>query len=627
MVVSVWATNLTIHGGSIAYSVSYGAPPFSITLNGSSVTSDLPTGTYEWLVTDSLGCSETGEIFVPSNSTCGDEQCDTREDCWNCARDCGLCVPAAPAHESLRAFANSSNTIVLTWAAPPTILNGSLPFVWNLQIKNSTAENFSSIYKGNLTRFVVMDLANNTVYYFRVAAGLPYANVTWGNFSPVSNFSTTGPPAAPQLKLKEHGRDFLLVIWDPTFDGGLPVSYYSVSLSNTTEGPWEKVTIAPNQTLSAMYTKLQPNETFYFKTETQNVFFKSVVVSTSFATDPAMCGDQVCDPNETCSSCFYDCGACSYPPCQGNPECSGNGECVQGICVCTGVWYGPSCSNNGTVPIQVTANSSTAVITDPATLISFSVVLLQISEVDIYGNTMKSYNLSDFASSAIEESVIYSNSVALQKRVNISLPNGAFLEVSLIEFSSATNYSFANLTVPIPEHGIKYLIYIQNWPFMNIRNKLQVRMQTDGFSKNPSSACGPDSENSFDGSTNLLWFKLNIDGISLYATFVQATEVDKKYGKVSFSLLDNYIVISVPSFWEYAIIDPIYSVLVDVQSKGSNNDCDFGKIHVKKGVSEKIVGGVVGGVVGTAIVLAISIFLVKMWHRKQWRKKFKQMYS
>eukprot|EP00026_Physarum_polycephalum_P019652 Phypoly_transcript_21771.p1 GENE.Phypoly_transcript_21771~~Phypoly_transcript_21771.p1 ORF type:complete len:182 (+),score=17.75 Phypoly_transcript_21771:90-635(+) len=175
-----------------------------------------------------------------------------------------------------------------------------------------------------------------------------------------------------------------------------------------------------------------------------------------------------------------------------------------------------------------------------------------------------------------------------------------------------------------PENGIKYLIYIQNWPFMNIRNRLQIRMQTDGFSHNPSSACST-SENSTDGSTNLQWFKLNFDGVSLYATFAQDTEVDGKYGKVSFSLSGNDIVISLPSFWEYAVVDPVYSVLLDTQIE-QIGECDFGKIRKNRNL-KKIVGVAVGGVVGVTVIIAVGILLFKIWHQKQWQKKFKKVYS
>lgn len=62
-----------------------------------------------------------------------------------------------------------------------------------------------------------------------------------------------------------------------------------------------------------------------------------------------ICGDGICDEDESCSSCFFDCGgSCGYGACPGTPECSGHGSCVNGLCSCNDInWNGPACELNG----------------------------------------------------------------------------------------------------------------------------------------------------------------------------------------------------------------------------------------------------------------------------------------
>ena len=61
---------------------------------------------------------------------------------------------------------------------------------------------------------------------------------------------------------------------------------------------------------------------------------------------------------------------------------------------------------------------------------------------------------------------------------------------------------------------MKLTIKVQAWPFANIRNHLELVIQTDGNSTDQNSC--PQTQSSADGSNNLQWFKLNVDGVSLY---------------------------------------------------------------------------------------------------------------
>lgn len=68
------------------------------------------------------------------------------------------------------------------------------------------------------------------------------------------------------------------------------------------------------------------------------------------------------------------------------------------------------------------------------------------------------------------------------------------------------------------DNSVKYMIKVESWNFASSRNRLQIIMQNDGNSQNVEDNCVR-TQSSVDGSNNLLWFNLNIDGVSLYLKY------------------------------------------------------------------------------------------------------------
>lgn len=91
----------------------------------------------------------------------------------------------------------------------------------------------------------------------------------------------------------------------------------------------------------------------------------------------------------------------------------------------------------------------------------------------------------------------------------------------------------------VTDNSIKYMIKVQSWPFFGARNRLQLIMQADATSSNNANGIllfiltvflfllimilldclGLVADYSVDSSNNVQWFKLNIQGVSLYPLF------------------------------------------------------------------------------------------------------------
>lgn len=69
----------------------------------------------------------------------------------------------------------------------------------------------------------------------------------------------------------------------------------------------------------------------------------------------------------------------------------------------------------------------------------------------------------------------------------------------------------------VPDNSLKYMIKIESWPFSSNRNYLQIVMGTEGTSQNEDECLN--TETSADGD-NVQWFKINIEGISLYPILI-----------------------------------------------------------------------------------------------------------
>eukprot|EP00026_Physarum_polycephalum_P000643 Phypoly_transcript_00644.p1 GENE.Phypoly_transcript_00644~~Phypoly_transcript_00644.p1 ORF type:complete len:358 (-),score=56.53 Phypoly_transcript_00644:121-1194(-) len=282
-----------------------------------------------------------------------------------------------------------------------------------------------------------------------------------------------------------------------------------------------------------------------------------------------------------------------------------------GICECEKSYGGPDCGFHGNIGIEVFRNASTIEIGVPTANITFYVGVKEIREIDIDGKIVSSHELGATQFNYSTENITLSdNSTATQISCNTTFPNNAKIIIANIFFPNSTKYPFAGQTIRVPDQSLKISIVLQDWPFQTLQNRLQVVLRThDDSAQNVSSK--NDLTSSKDGSQNVQWLKLNVDGISLYTTFVEDIVKDGQISRASFSLdSDSNIILSTPSFWQQVEIDPVYTVLVDPRSGASCEDCGNKKRGGLK-ISGKLIGGVVGGVSAATIILCVALFIIR----------------
>jgi len=198
-----------------------------------------------------------------------------------------------------------------------------------------------------------------------------------------------------------------------------------------------------------------------------------------------------------------------------------------------------------------------------------------------------------------------------QWMLNATLDNGANLEIYIWQFTSDTSINFANSSVACPANTIKLGLQIQNWPFRNTRNSLEVVLDSQARTNSGISCNQTDSQSDENG--NLRWFTINIDGVIMYGQFLDKAELDGAVRVITFQLdkENNVVTATIPHFWDYAVIDPSYAVLIgDVASTCASTGLTVSTIL--------IIAIVVPVVVLAIIVVAWFLLLNKRFYT--WRK-------
>eukprot|EP00026_Physarum_polycephalum_P000833 Phypoly_transcript_00834.p1 GENE.Phypoly_transcript_00834~~Phypoly_transcript_00834.p1 ORF type:complete len:1260 (+),score=134.49 Phypoly_transcript_00834:229-3780(+) len=313
-----------------------------------------------------------------------------------------------------------------------------------------------------------------------------------------------------------------------------------------------------------------------------------------------ICGDMSCDVTngETCATCFEDCGPCS-PEC--NPSCGEHGTCVNGFCQCSGNWTGPSCSTAQSNPIQINvarSHPAVAMISSDSfgTKQQFTLSINKIVELDSENATVTEISARRL-NFTLSESVNGSNRVFNFSAV---LENRAILYVLVYQFENcSTTVNFANTRTAYPPNTVKLSVRVRGWPFMGVTNSLGIVLNSP-YTENATShvSCVNHQE---DESGNLRWFMVSINGTALYGQFLDRAVADGRIRKVTYQLGRNTTAITaiIPHFWEYADMDPDFSVLLG----DKNGKC----VNGKKTHDMKALKIVVPLVLGLALVACIII--------------------
>eukprot|EP00026_Physarum_polycephalum_P001653 Phypoly_transcript_01655.p1 GENE.Phypoly_transcript_01655~~Phypoly_transcript_01655.p1 ORF type:complete len:1042 (+),score=102.30 Phypoly_transcript_01655:424-3126(+) len=407
------------------------------------------------------------------------------------------------------------------------------------------------------------------------------------------------PPSSPIRKA--YSRSYMTVSWTPpSYNGGFALDFYTLFISAANFSQSLNITFPTNT-----YTLLGLNMStaYRFKVISHNAigYSNASAESLYFTADP-FCGDNICDGSESCDSCNLDCAVECSSSCE---EC-GHGTCDRGLCKCESGWAGPSCNTQDTAPINIDPNSTSPVIVVPTSNIQFSISFTSISEIDYSENILISY--------ALQLQNISLNKTENGFHYTITLPNSATLVILIAVYNNTTDIIFANKTISVGANSLKYTMTVANWPFTNLQNKLQIVMSATGNGSTKKNC--ESTQTSQTGDSNLRWISVNYNGDTLYGTFIEYAQIDQDARNVQFKYTgSNQVAVIIPHFWDRAIFDPSFQVLLGYDSKNCNTK--------HKNIAGKVVGGVVGAVVGVACIVGAGLY----WKFHQKRKRLYRMNS
>jgi len=190
------------------------------------------------------------------------------------------------------------------------------------------------------------------------------------------------------------------------------------------------------------------------------------------------------------------------------------------------------------------------------------------------------------------------------------LPNKAGANINISTFASDTTVPFADQSVNVSRGSVKYTLSVSQWPFALISNQLEIGIDSQAQSNNGDDDCEVTNPN-IDSSDTLRSITLSINGYTLYGRFLDTAIIDGVVQRVQFSYdsSSSETIATVPHFWDSAVFDPDYQVLLDPNIGGCNKH--------SKNITGKVVGGVVGGVVGLALIVAIIMFFFVKRHERE----------
>ncbi|KYQ92870.1 hypothetical protein DLAC_05458 [Tieghemostelium lacteum] len=324
--------------------------------------------------------------------------------------------------------------------------------------------------------------------------------------------------------------------------------------------------------------------------------------------------------------------------CKGSPQCGGptNGECTSNGCVCIPPWIGLDCSSQQ-IPVPLPTVDPTAPSTEgeyelpgsggETTTLRSLVSIVALKELTFKNEPVATYNFTEWLFTNI------STNATIEYLYSTKIDNYTQINVTVTWFTKETDIEFANQVIHMLPSTIKYRVDISPYHFNSTLNTLQLVMSASiTTSTSESDAC---SLKEYDEDNDYQYVKLQVDSNSLYGRFIKRADIDNNYATISNTLLDSsfkeitnqtqtsqtYIGINIPHFYNYVIIDPDFSVLVDSRP-ADEKDGAFCQISSnEKGLSKtQLVGIIIGaGVLGIAAMAGILYYIIKV------RKSSKEM--
>ncbi|KAN0042454.1 hypothetical protein ACTFIV_005019 [Dictyostelium citrinum] len=324
------------------------------------------------------------------------------------------------------------------------------------------------------------------------------------------------------------------------------------------------------------------------------------------------------------------------PPqkCQGNPECGGSnqGICKEGGCVCYPPFIGLTCTSQIIIVPQPSTNSTnpSTEIPIPSTDSSYSensediskaifkslISLVSLRELNFKGEETKLYTFDKWIFTPLNN-----NKHLYETSINSNSNTITNISATLEWFNKSTTVEFANQQLQMNPSSIKYTIEINEYPFSQSLNTLQLVMSASLISSETDDIC---SSKEFGNTTNgddSNFLKIQVDNHSVYGRFIKRAIIDSKVQSIENILLDStmkpistshstqsYIGITIPQYSKQVIIDPDFSIIIDQRAASSNSEnsiCSNNSSSLTKG---QIAGIIIGGVAFLAVIIACVVY-------------------
>jgi len=267
-----------------------------------------------------------------------------------------------------------------------------------------------------------------------------------------------------------------------------------------------------------------------------------------------------------------------------------------------------------------TSSAPTLVITSPLFIsksggsqapINFSLSILTIIETNQTGNIIKNISIPTQNLTTSNTSSLLSQNISAANLINYTLPllDSATLSISLSLLPNPQTVIIADRSVDVNQNSLVWLIGIQDWPFEQIENQLTLTLSSQ---YNSTEAITPIiSLNANSTENNLIWLNLQLDQISLYATFLQSGVVDDVNTNIKFSYISNStcdVTATLPHFWDYSEFAVVYTV---AQERYSDNVKSGSGIVWYKSILFIAIVSAVGGAIIIAGVIAFVVIKKK----------------
>ncbi|KYQ90456.1 EGF-like domain-containing protein [Tieghemostelium lacteum] len=323
----------------------------------------------------------------------------------------------------------------------------------------------------------------------------------------------------------------------------------------------------------------------------------------------------------------------SNPPVKCISDCGGSdhGDCTPNGCVCKSSWIGIDCLStvviiekpkvNETSPTIQTELPSGDTVTYSSLVSVHSIREITPNGTVVFNQTFSQWILTDISSNSSTKYLYFVNFTKDSITTNIT--------VTLEWFNSTKIIEFAGQNLTMNPSTMKYNVNITKYSFELGTNTLQIIFAASLQSSATEDTC---SKKDFGDVplSDLEYVKLKVNQNSLYGRFIKRGIIDQRVRSISNTLLDesgkptesyqsqSMIAINVPHFFNNAMLDPDFSILVD---SGDSDDTDDDNVNCGNNNDKpllsrnQIIGIAIGGAAFLLLTGLLGYYLLFVKYR------------